>query len=420
MSHEIDYRLDSSHCLPRHLTVYGGVIMEYTVIHGKNRVTQYDSYIGIDRDIKSNFIAVNISGVVSRRGSNPIVWPVPCEIGLQAIVDMKRGTLRFGHDELIGVTEFVVSTYGDSGTVPKPALKEFTSIEDAPHPFDSVCFWPLRDPNDTGHKVHTEGWKWIWFGGDWILSNGTVGLTRNDWEKYDNKMAPAQPMQSPVHVLHLIGEWPKAMPPQCELELIKNCEWKYVHGEWVLFDKFSGREFHEDHWLNYHENLQKHDQPLIPSTREEVMALVDVWPTDWNKSGEKINDDWIWAVLGGRPVIINQTDNVNLNTVITESEWREYKNKPLGTKADDGKVMMDTIPPHAELAVARVLTFGAKKYSRGNWAHVENSDERYMDAALRHINAYRRGEQTDSETGENHLAHAICCLMFMLDNSESK
>ncbi len=94
--------------------------------------------------------------------------------------------------------------------------------------------------------------------------------------------------------------------------------------------------------------------------------------------------------------------------------------KPLGTKADDGKVMMGAIPPHAELAVARVLTFGAKKYSRGNWSHVENSDERYMDAALRHINAYRRGEQTDSETGENHLAHAICCLMFILDKSESK
>ncbi len=229
-------------------------------------------------------------------------------------------------------------------------MKEFTSIEDAPHPFDSVCFWPLKDPNDTGHKVHTEGWKWIWFGGDWILSNGTVGLTRNDWEKYCNKKDAAK--------------------------------------------------------------------PHIPATREEVMALVDTWPTDWNKSGEKIIDDWIWAVLGGSPVIINQTDNVNSNTVITESEWREYKNQPLGTKADEGKVMMGAIPPHAELAVARVLTFGAKKYSRGNWAHVDNSDERYMDAALRHINAYRRGEQTDSETGENHLAHAVCCLMFMLDKSE--
>ncbi len=112
---------------------------------------------------------------------------------------------------------------------------------------------------------------------------------------------------------------------------------------------------------------------------------------------------------------------------LVRDDWFKYNDKQvtgqpleLGTKADSGKPMMGCIPPHAELAVARVLTFGAKKYSRGNWAHVENSDERYMDAALRHLNAYRRGEQTDSETGENHLAHAICCLMFMLDNAENK
>lgn len=79
---------------------------------------------------------------------------------------------------------------------------------------------------------------------------------------------------------------------------------------------------------------------------------------------------------------------------------------------------MGAIPPHAELAVARVLTFGASKYSRDNWALVENAEERYMDAALRHINAYRRGEPVDTETGESHLAHAICCLMFLLEMEE--
>lgn len=92
----------------------------------------------------------------------------------------------------------------------------------------------------------------------------------------------------------------------------------------------------------------------------------------------------------------------------------------VGQKFDQGKPMMGAIPPRAELAVARVLTFGAKKYSRGNWAHVDDADTRYMDAALRHINAHRRGEHVDSETGESHLAHAICCLMFMLDMSEAE
>lgn len=33
-----------------------------------------------------------------------------------------------------------------------------------------------------------------------------------------------------------------------------------------------------------------------------------------------------------------------------------------GKKYDDGKPMMELIPPHAELELAKVLTFGAIKY----------------------------------------------------------
>lgn len=89
-----------------------------------------------------------------------------------------------------------------------------------------------------------------------------------------------------------------------------------------------------------------------------------------------------------------------------------------GAKADQGKPIMGAIPPHAELAVARVLTFGAEKYARDAWQAVENAEVRYMDAALRHLNAHRRGELVDDESGENHLAHAACCILFMLDMQE--
>lgn len=90
----------------------------------------------------------------------------------------------------------------------------------------------------------------------------------------------------------------------------------------------------------------------------------------------------------------------------------------IGTKHDHGKPILGAVPPHAELAVGRVLTFGAKKYARGNWDKVEDHENRYMDAALRHLNAHRRGELTDSESGESHLAHAACCILFMLDKQE--
>lgn len=90
----------------------------------------------------------------------------------------------------------------------------------------------------------------------------------------------------------------------------------------------------------------------------------------------------------------------------------------LGRKEDQGKPILGAIPPHAELAVARVLTFGAEKYQRDGWHAVDNAKVRYMDAALRHINAHRRGELVDCESGESHLAHAACCIMFMLDMQE--
>jgi len=64
--------------------------------------------------------------------------------------------------------------------------------------------------------------------------------------------------------------------------------------------------------------------------------------------------------------------------------------------------------------VVRVLTYGATKYERDNWKYVQNGEHRYLAAALRHLAAYQSGERTDQETGESHLAHAICCLIFLL------
>lgn len=86
-----------------------------------------------------------------------------------------------------------------------------------------------------------------------------------------------------------------------------------------------------------------------------------------------------------------------------------------GRKYDSEKAMFDLIPPLAELEVARVLTYGAKKYEPENWRYVEDATRRYTAAARRHINSAMQGEQCDPETGYSHYAHAICSLMFMLE-----
>ncbi len=91
----------------------------------------------------------------------------------------------------------------------------------------------------------------------------------------------------------------------------------------------------------------------------------------------------------------------------------------LGRKFDADKPMMSLVPPDAELEIAKVLTFGAKKYDIDNWKYVKDGKRRYLDAMLRHITAYRKGETLDPESGLHHLAHAGCCLMFILDSDVS-
>jgi hypothetical protein len=96
-------------------------------------------------------------------------------------------------------------------------------------------------------------------------------------------------------------------------------------------------------------------------------------------------------------------------------ESLEEEDMEQGIKHDEGKLQYSLLPPIALREVVKVLTHGAKKYSRDNWKHVPDSTNRYTDAAYRHIEAWRMGETVDEESSHHHLAHAICCLMFLIE-----
>jgi hypothetical protein len=89
------------------------------------------------------------------------------------------------------------------------------------------------------------------------------------------------------------------------------------------------------------------------------------------------------------------------------------KNKSVGAKCDGDKADWSLLPIEPVEEVVQVLMFGAKKYAPDDWKHVENGEVRYFNAAMRHILAWKKGENTDPETGINHLAHATCCLLFL-------
>jgi hypothetical protein len=86
-----------------------------------------------------------------------------------------------------------------------------------------------------------------------------------------------------------------------------------------------------------------------------------------------------------------------------------------GQKHDDDKPAPELLPPRALLAVSRVLAFGARKYAPDNWRKVPDGKRRYLAAALRHVLAHMGGEVLDSESSEPHLAHAACCVLFLLE-----
>lgn len=85
-----------------------------------------------------------------------------------------------------------------------------------------------------------------------------------------------------------------------------------------------------------------------------------------------------------------------------------------GLKFDINKDRWDLLPWIEVREVARVLTFGAKKYGDYNWTAVENGRSRYLAAAMRHITAWIDGEIFDKESGLHHLAHGITCLLFLM------
>lgn len=101
-----------------------------------------------------------------------------------------------------------------------------------------------------------------------------------------------------------------------------------------------------------------------------------------------------------------------------EEELTKMAEASLGKKFDKDKIDW-TLMPWKELEqVLMVLEFGAKKYSRDNWKHIEPA--RYEKAAMRHLISYITGELNDPETGRSHLAHLICNTLFLMWNDNNR
>jgi hypothetical protein len=64
---------------------------------------------------------------------------------------------------------------------------------------------------------------------------------------------------------------------------------------------------------------------------------------------------------------------------------------------------------------AWVHKLGAEKYGPWNWRETGVCASTYVNAILRHLNAWRDGESLDPESGITHLAHIACSANILMD-----
>ena len=80
----------------------------------------------------------------------------------------------------------------------------------------------------------------------------------------------------------------------------------------------------------------------------------------------------------------------------------------------------DLIPPEVLQALAEVYTYGEKKYGADNWKKATwgvgpsaKDTDRFYGALMRHMEAHRKGELYDSESGLLHVSHALTNISFI-------
>lgn len=84
----------------------------------------------------------------------------------------------------------------------------------------------------------------------------------------------------------------------------------------------------------------------------------------------------------------------------------------------DDKLRWDLLPLDLIEKIVEVYHFGSKKYAPNTWKGLEDGENRYRAALLRHLTAHEKGELRDKESGLLHMQHlawnAIALLYFAI------
>ena len=87
--------------------------------------------------------------------------------------------------------------------------------------------------------------------------------------------------------------------------------------------------------------------------------------------------------------------------------------KQIAARHNAGKTEWCLMPFEAVEQIVRVLSVGARKYAVDNWQRGNQWTDTY-NSLMRHLVAWRNGEDRDPESGELHMAHIGCNVVLLL------
>lgn len=107
-----------------------------------------------------------------------------------------------------------------------------------------------------------------------------------------------------------------------------------------------------------------------------------------------------------------------MNNFMTKSDRNLPAEGERSLRYNTGKPDYSLIPIAAMQEAAKVLEYGASKYERDNWRRPTHWSVSFA-CLQRHLAAWQSGEDNDPESGRNHLGHAMCNILQMLDMLEN-
>ena len=89
-----------------------------------------------------------------------------------------------------------------------------------------------------------------------------------------------------------------------------------------------------------------------------------------------------------------------------------FEENDVAVKHDGDKPRLELLPSSGIIAAGRAMTYGSRKYVDHNWANGFEWD-RLVGSMMRHLEAWRSGEDVDPESMLNHIDH-VCANALML------